>query len=608
MRWVAGHHDTYPPRITPTEALTLPEHQVPVWVMGAPSQRTINDGRTTLTVIGHCAATETDLRMAMDTVLRSRDWSAFTRWPGSYLTVLTTGHDTVLVPDLAGVWPLYYTLHGHGWLWATRARPLAQATGAALDAEVLTAHLAVPLAEELRATRSLWRGIHQVPPGHSLHLTHSRATTTAPEPLSGLDPGHVPDRLRIALTDALALRTQGAEQVSTDLSGGVDSTTITLLAARTAPVLALTYTASDLGNHTDLRHAHTAAATTGAITHHIVHGGSDTLPYTDLHQRLPTDAPALDLRAWNRHRAYLAPAAQAGSTVHLTGNGGDNVLSTGPAHLADLLATGRYRRAWDQTLAYARLWRVPAHRLARAVRRLARTRYPEALSALGDHLYHRTRPTRLERTLTWVVPTTTASWLTSDLCQALARQVHHAAEQATDEGERPLPGQWADHRGLAYYAAGHTTFRDLAHHDPSVDISAPFLDNTVVRATLAAPSWSRADAHRFKPALHQAMAGFLPTGAWERSSKDAFTAHAYQGLRRNAPAIRDLLATTRLGEFGVLDIIPVSAALDRAVDGRTAPLGALAQIITTEMWLRSLEHEPTWWVPAHNTINVGGRN
>ncbi|MFE7461737.1 albusnodin/ikarugamycin family macrolactam cyclase [Nocardiopsis terrae] len=607
MRWVAGHHHTHPPHTAPTEALTLAEHQVPVWVMGAPAHRTITVDRATVTVIGRCGATDTELGTAAETAVRNRDWSAFTHWSGSYLTVLTTGHDTVLVPDLAGVWPLYYTLHDQGWLWATRARPLAQAVGADLDVEVLAAHLAAPLVEELRATRSLWRSIHQVPPGHALHLTHARATTTAPQPLSGLDPGQVPDRLRTALTGAIDLRTQGVAQVSADLSGGADSTTIALLAARTTPVVALTYTATGLGNHTDLRHAHAAAATTEAITHHLIHGGPHTLPYTDLHQQTPTDAPALDLRAWARHRAYLTPAAHAGSTVHLTGNGGDNVLSTGPTHLADLLATGHYRRAWDQTLAHARLWRVPAHRLARAVNRLARTRYPDALTALAKHLHHRTRPTRGDRTLTWAPPTATAAWLTPELCRVLAQQTRYAAQQAADEDERLLPGQWADHRGLAYYAAGHTTFRDLAHHDPGVDISAPFLDNTVVRATLTAPSWSRADAHRFKPTLHRAMAGLLPPGVWERSSKDAFTTHAYQGLRRNAPAIRDLLTTPRLRELGALDISPVLAALGRAVDGRTAPLGALAQIITTEMWLRSLEHEPIWWAPTHTTATVGGR-
>lgn len=608
MRWVAGHHHTHPPRTAPAEALLLSEHQVPVWVMGAPSHRTIVNGHTTLTIIGRCAATDNDLRSAVAAALTSRDWSVFTRWSGSYISVLTTGQDTVLVPDLAGVWPLYYTLHEYGWLWATRARPLAQATGAALDVEVLTTHLAAPLVEELRTTRSLWRGIHQVPPGHALHLTHGRATTTAPEPLIGLDPGQVPDRLRTALTDALDLRTQGADQVSADLSGGTDSTTITLLAARTAPVLALTYTASGLGNHTDLRHAHVAAATSRAITHRIIHGGPETLPYTDLHQQIPTDAPALDLRAWARHRAYLTPAARAGSTVHLTGNGGDNVLSTGPAHLADLLAAGHHRRAWTQTLAHARLWRVPTHRLARAVYRLAHTPYPAALTALANHLHRRTRPTRLERTLTWAAPTATAAWLTPALCQTLAHLARHAAQQATDEGQHFLPGQWADHRGLTYYAAGHTTFRELAHQDPGVDISAPFLDNTTVRATLAAPSWSRADAHRFKPTLHQAMTGLLPPEVWERSSKDAFTTHAYQGLRRNAQTIRDLLTTSRLGGLGALDTTPVLAALDRAVDGRTAPLGALAQVITTEMWLRSLEHEPTWWAPAPSTAKAEGRS
>ncbi|WP_435109994.1 albusnodin/ikarugamycin family macrolactam cyclase [Nocardiopsis synnemataformans] len=605
MRWVAGHHHTRPPHTVPATAIPLTVHHMPVWTMDAPPHRTVTTDQAAVTVIGRCAASDIELRTAAEKALRTRDWSVFTHWAGSYLTVLTTRQETVTVPDLAGTWPLYYTHHNHGWFWATRARPLAQITGAALDVEALAAHLAAPLVEELRSTRSLWHGIHQVPPGHTLHLTHDRATTIAPAPLSGLDPGQVPERLRTALTEAVALRTREGDRASADLSGGMDSTTVALLAARTTEVYAVTYTAPGLGNHTDLHHARTAAATTPAITHRLVHGGPNTLPYTDLHQTTATDAPALDLRAWSRHRAYLTPAAEAGSTVHLTGNGGDNVLSTGPAHLADLLANGHHRRAWTQTLAHARLWRVPAHRLARAVHHLARTRYPDALRALADNLEHRARPPRLERTLSWTAPTATAAWLTPPLCRLLAHQTRHAAE--THDHARLLPGQWADHRGLRYYAAGHTTFRDLAHHDLGVDISAPFLDNALVRATLTAPSWTRADAYRFKPTLRQAMTGVLPPGVWERASKDAFTTHAYQGLRRNASVMRDLLTTAHVGELGVIETTPVLAALSRAVDGRTAPLGALAQVITTEMWVRSLADEPAWWTQAHHTATVGER-
>ncbi|MFV2198216.1 albusnodin/ikarugamycin family macrolactam cyclase, partial [Nocardiopsis sp. LOL_012] len=496
---------------------------------------------------------------------------------------------------------------GSGGWWATRARPLAQATGAVLDREALAAHLAVPLVEELRSPRSLWRGVCQAPPGHTLYLTHQRAATTAPAPLSGLEPAEIAQRLRTALTDAVALRTPDSAHVSADLSGGMDSTTITLLAARHTPVFATTYTAPDLGNHTDVHHARTAAATSRAITHYLARGDHTTWPYTDLHQQIPTDAPALDLRAWARHRAYLTPAAEHGSTVHLTGNGGDNVLSTGPAHLADLLAHGHHRRAWTQTLAHARLWRIPVHRLARAVLRLARTRYPDALTNLADHLQHRTRPPRLERTLTWAAPTALAAWLTPAARQSLAHQTHQAAAAADQEHQDLLPGQWADHRGLRYYAAGHTTFCDLAHHDIGLDINAPFLDNTVVRATLAAPSWTRADAYRFKPRLREAMHGLLPPQVGERDSKDSFTTHAYQGLRRNAPAIEDLLATSQLAEAGLVDTAPALAALERAADGRPAPLGALAHLITTEMWARSLHEAPSWWADTpHPATTVKG--
>ncbi|MEV2276995.1 albusnodin/ikarugamycin family macrolactam cyclase [Nocardiopsis sp. NPDC049922] len=589
MRWAAGYHRPRPSELTPIGADTLTDHHSPVWTIGALHHRTTH---FTVTVIGGCGATTAQLHDTCHDALRTRDWHQLTHWPGSYLSVLTTPEETVVVTDLAGVWPVFYTHHDNGWLWATRARPLAQATAARLDTDVLAARLAAPLVEELRSTRSLWRGIHQVPPGHALILTHQRATTIDYEPPTGPDPDATPHRLRTALSTAVHLRATTTERLSADLSGGLDSTTLTLLAARRRSVYALTYTAPGLDNHEDVRHARTAAATTSRITHHLVHGDPDTLPYSHLEQAAPTDAPAPDLRALGRHRAYLSPARAHGSTLHLTGNGGDTVLSTGPAYLADLAATGQHRRVWAETRARARLWRLPAHQLLRGVYRLARTRYPHALDQLATHLEQGTRPPRLERALAWTAPTALAAWLTPTSRRVLAEHAHHAARTADDDH---LPGAWADWRGLRYYAATHTTFIDLIAHDVGVHISAPFLDNQVVRATLAAPSWTRGHVHRFKPQLHAALADLLPPALLKRRTKDSFTTHAYEGLRRHAPAIRTLLEDAHLADVGIVDPAPALAALNRAVDGRAAPLSALAHLVTAELWVRTLAEAPAWW-------------
>ncbi|MFJ3825751.1 asparagine synthase-related protein [Streptomyces nodosus] len=57
------------------------------------------------------------------------------------------------------------------------------------------------------------------------------------------------------ITTAVGRRVADSGQISSDLSGGVDSGTVTSLAAARGPLLAVTYTDTRMGEQDDMRYA-----------------------------------------------------------------------------------------------------------------------------------------------------------------------------------------------------------------------------------------------------------------------------------------------------------------------------------------------------------------
>ncbi|GAB2926035.1 albusnodin/ikarugamycin family macrolactam cyclase [Streptomyces mayteni] len=554
MRWVAGWEHPFesaPVRPYPS-GVDVGRVEGRAWAIGAHRVAAVRDGAARLAVVGWCGASRRDLEAGL-AAMRRGDWGRVTHWPGSYLTVFTAPGSTVVVNDLAGTWSVYWRAYGGGWIWATSARALAALGDRDIDTDFLSASLVVPLVEELNEGRSAWRGVRRLSPGHALVLGDRGART---EPYA-VEAASRPDaeELREALVEAVDLRTSGVRQITADLSGGLDSTTVAVLAAARRPVFAVTYTHPALGNGDDLHHAGTAARGAPAIERHLVSGSDADLPYGSLNSVPPTDAPTSDLLTLARRRAYLMPAARRDSEVHLTGNGGDAVLSTSPAFLADLVASGRHLASVRETLARARLWRVSAQRLWRAVHRLGRQSYADGLWCAAGRLDDGDRGRGLFRSFDWVTISAVADWLLPEVRWHLAERLRSAAE--TVRGDEP-PGGWRDWRGLRWFGAGHAQYLAVADR-MGLRVSAPFLDNRVVRATLGSPSWERTAARQPKPQLRAAMGGLVPESVLARRTKASFSGHGYAGLRARHGELRELLATSRLAEWGPGSCCPLAA-------------------------------------------------
>lgn len=440
----------------------------------------------------------------------------------------------------------------------------------------------------------------------------------------GLDPGPVPG---MGPAERRAARGAPAAGVGADLSGGSASGTLALLAAGLPGVpgtplghateagerlLAVTFndlaTVAGRVREAELERARTIAANP-RLHHVVVAAGEEALPFAALDRGPLTDEPGPALVSAERQRRRLA----AGSADHLVGHGARQVLDAHPARLADLLLDRRRRHLLRPATALARADGPSAHSffvpftVYRAARRLARTPYREGVEAVASRLleprFAATDGPGLDgidgvdgvdgavgaslAALTWCRPGPAARWLTGEALAEVSVRLEAAAA-------RPVllrrPGERRADAALARYAADHRVFEQAAEIR-SQRLHAPFLDNQVVRACRALPESLRVQPGARASVLRAVLAGAgirdLPAG-WGTPSHATHTVATRAGLRHAIDDLLTLFEAPLLADAGLVEARVVRKALRAAAEGARVPLDGIAELVSTEVWLRRL--------------------
>ncbi|MCG0287306.1 asparagine synthase-related protein [Streptomyces sp. PSAA01] len=446
-----------------------------------------------------------------------------------------------------------------------------------------------------------------------------RARLTAPRhapETDDLDPGPVPG---MGPAERRAARGAPAPGIGADLSGGSASATLALLAAglpgmpgtlfghgTEAGERLLAVTFNDLATAGGARTREAELERAGAIAanprlHHVVvAAGEEALPYAGLDTGALTDEPGPSLVIAERHRRRLA----AGSADHFIGHGARQVLDAHPARLADLLLDRRRRHLLRPATALAKADGPSAQSffvpftVYRAARRLARTSYRDGVQEAAVRLLERRftddqavrDPGAVSASLaalTWCRPGPAARWLTGETLAEVSVRLEEAAM-------RPVlvrrPGERRADAALARYAADHRVFEQAAEIR-SQRLHAPFLDNQVVRACRALPEALRVQPGARAAVLRTVLAGAgireLPPG-WGATSHAAHTAAVRTGMRTWTGELMTLFDAPLLADAGLIEARVIRKALRAAAQGERLPLDGLAELVSTEVWLRRL--------------------
>ena len=402
-------------------------------------RRTVAHGRSAL-LLGECLATDEELREALShggSLCEAAGSAA--SLSGSYCAIVSQGGQTALATDLAGLHRLWYREAPEGIEFASTPLALVRGSTADLDADALAARLFCSDFHTGLPGGSLYERVTEVPPDRVLLLNGASVSLAPRNPVwHRASSREGANALREALETGVRARFSGANTVTADLSGGMDSSTLALLAARHRddPLPALTYTDPFAVNDDDADYAALLASRASGLEQVIVKGNAACLPFTGMDDVPLTDHPSLDTVIFARDRVRLLPAS--GACPHLVGDGGDAVLGAPLTYLTALTRMSALPRLVHETRGWARMRHRPVHRIMRSVWRASRTTYAATLAALATRLEglpsngFRGNGPRVERNIVWAHLGSSTQWGTPRARTAVAERLRHAAESVED--------------------------------------------------------------------------------------------------------------------------------------------------------------------------------
>jgi asparagine synthase (glutamine-hydrolysing) len=497
-----------------------------VWMASNEDPPVVTETATGSAVImGLCSATREEVTSTLASgVPDNVAW----HWPGAYIVVHVENESVTLWTSL-GALPVYVHRDRGGLHWSTSARALAS-----LNDPMELDHEAVKgFVEGRPISHSLFAGIERLPAGHRIRLSRGE-WSVVPVWKPRRSPVPVALRLRRALEGAVAARVDRFPTPTCDFSGGLDSTTLGLLAARRLAPQSRTITATTL---------HPEGITTGAdmdyvrdaihapgLVHSWVARDHTHAPYGDL-RLVPLDEPAVSAVSLPSLRDHLRWLAEHGSTVHMTGDGGDALLLTPAVYFWEMLGT-RPLRAVGAASRFAQVRRM-------------------SLGKAFDHGRASPPSTGLN------LPSRTHHTVLATLIDS-ARSARADVELAATCGVR---------------------------------LENPFFDSQVIDAYLSMELREMPGPARYKPVLKEAMADLLPPALLLRTTKATTSADHFEGLRRALPQV-GALVDGHLATVGLIDTRRVRGRLDALAVG-AGDLGPVERVVAFEAWWKALA--PVEW-------------
>jgi asparagine synthase (glutamine-hydrolysing) len=507
---------------------------------------------------------------------------------GDYHLAVRTPDEMVVSGDVAGFRRVFTCQVGGVTVVSSHADVLRRLLDAPVSRTWLAARLACPeMPNPLRQSLSPFDGVRAIPSGHRLTVGRGAVRHapywTPPEASTPRTDGA--PLLVEALTSAVAgrVRTVGGP-VSVQLSGGLDSTAVSCLAAeglRDRSALLLVTTASISPGNDDLVWArrvgeHLAPAEHLALDAQELPWFFDDLPTAanELVSGMDEPAPFTAASARVHHVAKLLAAR--GVRVHFNGQGGDEVLLAPLTYLSDTLRA-HPRLGWRHLRGQAALRDLHLPRMARSV--LAEPSYLRWLRWAAQNL--RTEAAPEVDAVGWEAQPLLPRWASRD-AEHLARAAILAAPP-TALAEHSTHATLVRIRSTAYRAA---LYRDaLAGH--GVPAEFPFFDRAVLEAALAVRPWERTDPWQPKPLLRAALANTVPGRLLARRTKAHYNDDIYRGWSANRQRLADLFKDSRLAELGLIDTGVLRDCLRSFGPSGLAP-AFVTDTIACEVWLRSL--------------------
>ncbi|HEX8694287.1 MAG TPA: asparagine synthase-related protein [Longimicrobium sp.] len=514
---------------------------------------------------GPVAADAPDLEVAL-AAFEARGPAAVPALLGDFAFVVWDGRARRLVAarDAFGVRPLFHASVGGTLLVSSRLEALAE--GAGFDEAFVSGFLAGGLADP---ERTVWEGRRAVPPGgilvHEDGRTEVRRYWRAEDfrPAEAADEREAVERFRALFAEAVRCRLTGGPDTWSQLSGGLDSSSVVCMAQALAAAgevpggVGGTVTVVDsLGDGDETRFSGAVLRRWGVRNETLC----DPWPWEDDGAPpVAADEPRPHFPYWTRDRRLCDAVRRAGGRVLLSGQGSDHYLAGPLTFLADLLARGRVREAAREATRHAVAQRISFY------------------GVFGREALLPLLPRPLARRLE---PATVPPWVEP----AFARRT--GMRERTPEARRALSRRgrvWADEIGAGLAALAG--FLERGPFQEGLEMRYPFLHRPLVELGLGLPVALRTRPGTTKWVLREAMRGVLPEEVRARRGKGGIDARVLWALQREAPRLRALLVDPLVARAGWVRADALRAAVERARQGEVENLPHLLCTLALETWL-----------------------
>jgi asparagine synthase (glutamine-hydrolysing) len=545
--------------------------------------------RAELAVSGVRFATQSDTEVVLEAW---RAWGprALDRFRGMFAFALadTATGELVLARDPLGIKPLFYHQRGDGVVFASELKALLAAAGAELRIEpgALVASMLYYWVPEQRCAiqdvRKLPAGswVRFRPDGSQETRYYWRVQDVAAEAANGPAAD-----LRAVMEESVAAHLVADVPVSSFLSGGLDSSIITVLAHQDSSAVdayTITFRPEDQKLEAmpdDAVYARKVAARFGIDLHEI-----EISP--DIVNLLPRmvdilDEPIGDPAAINTLLMCEA-ARERGVKVILSGMGADELFGGYRKHLACLMAS-RYS-------GLPALARVPARLAVRSLpvsaggRGLRYPRWAKRFMTFAEL----PEEARFRRSYTLYDPDELAALISPDLVGYVGDVIGEHAAVYTDNALDDEVNRMCLADTRLFMAGLNLTYTDRASMAASVEVRVPFVDRVVAQAAFSIAGKDKIRGRMAKAALKDAAASWLPDEIVHRP-KASFGAPLRAWVRNDLrELIGDVLVGGELVQAGMLRKQAVLRLIADEQAGREDYAKQIWQLLSMELWYRGV--------------------
>lgn len=481
-------------------------------------------------------------------VYRQRGVSGLENLEGEFSLLIVDARRHVLVGqrDPAGSWPLYWSVSGRHARIGTSLTHVAGAESASIDGSFLANYLTQPfLPCETTCEETMHPNVSRVLPGSIISIRADNACSIhrywdwksricAVEESSFSD---VCERFGELLTSAIRERIAD-RNVASHLSGGMDSTAVSVAAARETGVrtskrvtgISLLYHAPELRR--ELEHIEAAWEFEPQIERSFIYAdGAKGFDWFET--PLPAhDEPYVGLWAISANRLLATMAKESRCDTVLTGFGGDDIQCSRPLRIASLIRRGQLLAAYHEAARWAN---------ARGASNWTLLKTCGIVPAIANRWPSLALPQRMNgmsNLAPWISPGFVREQNMLDRVATFRRLRFCDSPELSEIVLRisQISGDWS---------------RWYLHAPLGIHVSHPFLDPRLVTFCLGISPELRCPPEKSKPLLAESMRRHLPDKIRTRREKVGFDGPHTRGLLCNLAQIEKLIERAPICNSGV---------------------------------------------------------